>query len=189
MNVFKTMKWSTLVSGILLILLGIVALTTPLQSLLWLSLIISVAILVAGISALINHFTTDKADRSGWRLAEAILMTVIGVWMVFGSGSWALTAAIPYVFAAFVLVSGIIRAVESFELRRDGAPRWGWLLAIGIIQAALGVLLILAPLVSSTFLTTAISLALIGYGIGNIAMFVNMRRVGNYIRRRLRGDA
>lgn len=186
MNFFKAMKWSNLISGILLVLLGAVMLFTPGQNLVWLGLIISIAVLIAGIAALINYFTVDKADRSGWMLAEAIITTLIGVWMVFGSGSWAVAALIPYVFAVFILASGIVRIAESLELRSAGSRRWGWLLAFGIVSIILGVLLLLAPMISASFVSIALALLVIGYGISNITLFVNMQRAGNYIRDKIR---
>lgn len=186
MKIFKAMKWSSLVSGILLVLLGLVSLFSPGQNLVWLSVIISAIVLVSGIVTLVNYFTTDKADRSGWLLAEGILSTLIGAWMVFGSGSWALTAIIPYVFAVFVLALGITRVAEAFEYKAMGSGSWGWLLAFGILCILLGVLLFFAPLISATFLSVAVSMLVIGYGISNISRFITLQRAGNYIRKRFR---
>lgn len=186
MGIFKTMKWSALISGILLVLLGILTLVSPGLNLVWLALIISIAVLIFGISELIDYFTSDKAERTGWQLAEAIISTVIGIWMVFGSGSSALTTLIPYLFAVFVFISGIVRIVESFEWKRLGSREWGWQLFFGILSILLGILLFLSPMISATFITIALSLLLIAYGISNIVRYVNMQRVGNHVRRRIR---
>lgn len=188
MKLLKTMKWSHLISGILFALLGIVTLFTPLYNVAWLAAIISIALLVSGIAELINYFTTNKAERSGWLLAEAILSTLIGVWMVFGSGSWVLSSILPYIFALFVFASGIVHVVESFQLKAAGGHMWGWLLAFGIICAVLGGFMFFSPLFSASFIGVMLSLLFIGHGISNIAMYANMQRAGNYIRGRLRGE-
>lgn len=185
MGIFKAMKWSNLVSGILLVLLGILMLFMPRASLTGLSVVISIAVLISGIMELINYFATDKEDRSGWALAEGIIETLLGVWMVFGSGSSVLTSIIPYVFAIFIFASGIVRVAESLELKSYGSTRWGWLLAFGILAMILGVLLCFAPMISAAFVTTALSLLLICHGISNIMLYYNMQRVGNFVRKRL----
>lgn len=185
MKVFKAMRWTTLIAGILLVLLGVVSLFTPMQNLVWLGVVIGIAVLVSGITDLAHYFSTDKSERSGWALAEAIISSLIGVWMVFGSGSGLLTLIIPYIFAAFVLCLGITRIAEAITLRRLGAPRWGWLLALGIVVAVLGVLLFFAPLISASFVSVALSLLILTYGISNITLYVSMRRAGKYIRNRL----
>lgn len=186
MKLFKFFKWSTLVSGILLVLLGIMSLFLPAESLLVVAVLISIAVLVSGIASLVNYFSTPKEERSGWMLAEAILSTLIGIWMVFGSGAGVFTLLIPYIFAVMVTVSGILRIVESVELKRDGSSRWGWLLAFGILTAVLGVFLFFAPLISVTVMAFALSFAIISYGISNITLFYNIQKTGNYIKRRIR---
>lgn len=194
MKYFKAMKWTTLVSGILLAALGILSLFTPTQSLVWLSLIISISVLVAGIASFVSYFTAESEERSGWELAEAGITTLIGIWMVFGSGSWALTALIPIIFAIFVLGSGFVRIAESLDMRAMSVPRWGWLLAAGILSVLLGLLMFFAPSISAQFVSILLSLLLLGYGIGNIARFVIMQRTGRRIRKRIKeirgeGDA
>lgn len=186
MKYFKAMKWTTLVSGILLAALGIISLFTPMQSLVWLSVIISISMMVAGIASLVSYFTAEAEERSGWELAEAGITTLIGVWMVFGSGSWALTALIPIVFAIFVIGSGCVRIAESLDMRAMGTPRWGWLLAAGIVCVALGLLLFFAPATSAQLVSVLLSLLVLGYGIGSIVRFGIMQRTGRRIRRRIR---
>lgn len=186
MGIFKAMKWSNLISGILLVLLGVLMLFMPQASLTGIALVISIAVMISGIMELVNFFTTDKEERSGWALAEGIVETLLGVWMVFGSGSSVLTAIIPYVFAIFIFSSGFVRVAESIELKSYGARHWGWLLAIGILAMILGVLLCFAPIISAAFVTVALALLLICHGIGNIILFYNMQRTGNFIRKRLR---
>lgn len=186
MKYFKAMKWTTLVSGILLAALGIISLFTPMQSLVWLSVVISISVLVAGIASLVSYFTAEAEERSGWELAEAGITTLIGIWMVFGSGSWALTALIPIIFAIFVIGSGFVRIAESLDMKAMGTPRWGWLLAAGIVCVVLGLLLFFAPSTSAQLVSVLLSLLVLGYGIGNIVRFGIMQRTGRRIRRRIR---
>lgn len=186
MRYLRTLKWSSLVSGILLILLGIASLFGPQQSLIGLSLVISIAVLVFGISELIHYFTTDAGHRNGWMLAEAIVSTLIGAWMVFGSGAGSLSSIIPYVFAIFVFASGVIRIVESVDLKRRTFPYWGWMLVFGILLLILGILLFVSPLISAAFITIALSILLIGYGISNITVYINLQRAGDMLRDQFR---
>lgn len=182
----SAMKWTMLGSGILLAAFGILTLFLPGQNVLWLGVLISVIVLVSGISEMAAFFRERKEERSGWMLAESILMILLGIWMVFGSGSWVLTAILPYLFAVLLFAIGIVRIVESLELRSYGSRRWGWMLAFGIVLVILGGLLFFAPLLSAALISTLISMMLIGYGISNITVFVNIQRTGSYIRKRVK---
>lgn len=184
-KIFKSMKWLLLISGILILILGITMLFTPLENLITLAIFIGISMLISGISEIISFCNEEKGNRSGWMLASGILSTLFGIWTIFGSGTNALIVFIPFIFAVWVLSSSIMRIVGSISLKSEGSPVWGWLLAFGILGAVFGFLLLFSPVLSGVIISISIALILISHGVDNILIFFRLNKIGNHIREQL----
>ena len=134
--------------GIIMIVLGILALSFPVVASASVTVMVAIAFLLAGILGWIDIFM--RAKRLGrwycfWRLVVSTLLLVTGIWMViqFKSGAVpaamqikALASAIGLVF----LAEGAVTAIVSLSNRaRRG---WGWGLANGLVTLALGFLIL-----------------------------------------------
>ena len=134
--------------GIIMIVLGILALSFPVVASASITLMVAIAFLLAGILGWIDILM--RAKRLGrwycfWRLVVSTLLLVTGIWMViqFKSGAVpaamqikALASAIGLVF----LAEGAVTAIVSLSNRtRQG---WGWGLANGVVTLALGFLIL-----------------------------------------------
>ncbi len=177
MSEMNWMRWLLLIAGILLVAMGIGMLFTPLSNLLSLALFISLAMLVSGISEIFSYFGEAKAHRSGWILASGILTALFGCWLLFGRGMASLTIVLPFLFAAWVTSAGIMRAMGSFTLKDLGSHDWGWVLALGILEAILGFVLLFHPMYSVVVAGTLLAVIFLCYGFSNIAMFFSLTRV------------
>lgn len=184
-KLFQSTKWFLLLSGVIIVLLGITMLFTPLSNLLALIILVGITMLVSGISEMISYCTSEKWERSGWMLASGIITTILGIWVVFGSGSNALLAMLPMVFAVWIMTASIMRIVGSINLKAEGFTQWGWMLALGILGTLLGLLLLFSPILSSIIISYTIAFTLIVFGINNIIMFFRLKRLGDHIRKNL----
>jgi len=138
----------TQAEGIIMIVLGILALSFPVVASASVTLMVAIAFLVAGIVGWIDNLL--RARRLGrwycfWRLVVSTLLLVTGLWMViqFKSGMVpaalqikALASAIGLVF----LAEGAVSAIISFGNRTTRG--WGWGLANGLVTLVLGVLIL-----------------------------------------------
>ena len=138
----------TQAEGIIMIVLGILALSFPVVASASVTLMVAIAFLVAGIVGWIDNLL--RARRLGrwycfWRLVVSTLLLVTGLWMViqFKSGMVpaalqikALASAIGLVF----LAEGAVSAIISFSNRTTRG--WGWGLANGLVTLVLGVLIL-----------------------------------------------
>lgn len=172
----KTMRWLLLLSGILWILLGVTTILTPAATLVSLALFISLMMLLSGITEVFAYFADEPVFRSGWLLAGGILSVLLGLWLLIGQGYEALAVMIPFVFAAWVVSAGITRAVGAFSLKAAEYANWGWVLALGILEALLGFLLLYSPLLSLLLTTTLITVLFFSRGISNITVFATLTR-------------
>ncbi|MDY0266074.1 MAG: DUF308 domain-containing protein [Methanimicrococcus sp.] len=177
MDFFKSCRIFLLLSGLLMTLLGIVVIFTPYESLVALTLILGLLLLFSGLSEILIFIDQGKDERSGWWLAGGILSLIIGIWILFGRGSDALLAFIPTVFAVWVLFSGILRVVGSLSLRSYGVKYWWLSTILGLLYSIAGFALLFMPLLSSMLVVYTIAISLILYGITNVVIYWNLRKI------------
>ncbi len=182
MKKVNSMRWFMLVAGILMIILGIWTIFTPVANLVSIAIFISVALLVSGISEIAAYFGEDQKKHSGWVLAGGILNLLFGVWLLFGRNMAVMASSLPFVFAVWVACAGMMRAVGSFSLKELGSKQWGWVLALGILEALLGFALMYFPVLSMVMITVLLASLFISHGINDITIFTAMTRVRNHLK-------
>jgi uncharacterized membrane protein HdeD (DUF308 family) len=128
-----------LVEGIVLVILGTLALLAPVIASVAATVLFGWLLLLSGIVGLVTTFRARHAPGFWWSLLSALLGIVAGVvllgWPLLGTFS--LTA----VLIAFLFAEGIISIMYALEHRNALSGRWGWMLASGIVDIGLGVLL------------------------------------------------
>ena len=127
--------------GILLVVLGILALLAPVMASVAATVFFGWILFLSGLLGLISTIRARRAPGVWWSLVSALIGLAAGVlllgWPVFGALS--LTA----VLIAFLFAEGIVSIMYALEHRNALSGRWGWMLASGIIDVTLAVLLIL----------------------------------------------
>lgn len=138
----------TQAEGIVMIVLGLLALSFPVLASASVTMMVAIAFLVGGVVGWIDNLS--RARRIGrwhcfWRLVVSTLFLVAGIWMLlqFKAGIQpaalqvkALATAIGIVF----LAEGLVMATLSLSHRSTRG--WGWGLANGIVTLVLGVLIL-----------------------------------------------
>jgi uncharacterized membrane protein HdeD (DUF308 family) len=138
----------TIGEGIVLLVLGILALVFPIIASAWITVIVAIAFLVGGIIGWISNLS--RARRLSrlhcfWRLVVSTLFLVIGLWIIqqFSAGPLAAglqVAALAYAVGIVFLVEGIVAMIVSLShTERNG---WGWGLANGVVTLILGILIL-----------------------------------------------
>ena len=130
-----------LCEGILLVVLGILALLAPVVASVAATVFFGWILFLSGLLGLISTIRARRAPGVGWSLVSALIGMAAGVlllgWPVLGALS--LTA----VLIAFLFAEGIVSIMYALEHRNALSGRWGWMLASGIIDVTLAVLLLL----------------------------------------------
>ena len=177
----KAMRWLTLISGILLLILGFVMIGTPVENLVSIAVYICLMVLISGVMQILSYFSYDKQFRSGWLLVIGILGTLLGGWMLFSGNFLALIPVLPFVFATWLIVSSISLAVGSIDLKNIGAKNWGWQLAFGILGAILGFSLLLDPVSSALTVSYSLAFAFIYRGAIDVIFFFTTRSLNEKV--------
>ncbi len=137
-----------LIEGIILVILGIIAIVLPPIATIAFTIIIGWIFLVSGILGLITTFWARQAPGFWWALISAIIAIAAGVVLLL----WPISGAVSLtlVLIAFFVVEGIASILYAIEHRNQLSGRWGWMLVSGIID------LILAAIIFSGLPGTAV---------------------------------
>ncbi len=184
-------RWLLLITGILLVALGIWSIFTPLENLVSISIFIALSVILSGISEIVAFVQTDSEYRNGWLLAGGIFSILLGILTFAFRGIGAMAAMLPFLFAFWVISGGIMRVAGSFSMHSMQVKGWGWLLTFGILSVIMGVLLVFSPVLSAVLITIVLSGAFITFGVNNIAMFASLTSVKHkvaYLRDKINED-
>jgi len=127
-----------LFEGILLIVMGSLAILVPAIASLAATVFFGWILLLSGVIGLVTTIRGRHAPGFWWSLLSAIVGVVAGA-LLLGwplEGTFSLTA----VLIAFLLVEGGASIFYALEHRAESS-RWGWMLASGILDVALGAIL------------------------------------------------
>ncbi|KJH72527.1 HdeD family acid-resistance protein [Aliterella atlantica] len=162
-NLNKGSSNGSLGIGIVLIILGILAIAIPAVSTIvtetWIALILS----SAGVSKLFYAFQTR--DRGGfvWKILLSVLYIATGLMLFFYPLTGVLT--ITLLLGSFLLTEGVFELMLAFRLRPQ--QNWTWVLGDAVITLVLGAIIwfqwpfdarwLLGTLVGASVLSTGVS--------------------------------
>ncbi len=144
----SSLRAFTVAEGILMLVLGVLALVFPVIASAWVTMIVAVAFLVGGIVGWVSNLSRAKRLTRWhcfWRLVTSTLFVVIGAWIIrqFSAGPFTAglqVAALAYAVGIVFLVEGIVAIIVS--LSHQQRTGWGWGLANGIVTLILGILIL-----------------------------------------------
>ena len=149
-----TLRAFTLFEGVLMLVLGVLALVFPILASVWVTTVVAVAFLVGGIVGWINNLMRAKhLSRwlTFWRLVVSTVFVVAGVSMIqqLGAGPAGVVlpvASLSLAIGIVFLVEGAVASVVSLAHREISG--WGWGLLNGLITLILGGLILSLPAAS-----------------------------------------
>ncbi|MGE7157032.1 HdeD family acid-resistance protein [Methylobacterium ajmalii] len=142
--------WAVALRGVCGILFGIIAIVSPVATVLTLALLFAGYLIADGVFGIIAAVRAAQAhERWGLLLAEAVLNILMGVIAAFFPGGAVL--AFVLITAAWALLTGGLMLGAAFKLAQSHG-RW-WLALSGVVSLLWGVLLVVSPLIGAVVLT------------------------------------
>ena len=163
----KSMKLLNIIAGVILIAVGIYCLCNQSIAAMTAGLMVGIFMLVSGILEIVVFAATNGfMFGSGWLLLDGVLTVILSLFLLFNQ--WFTMMSLPFLFTLWLLFSGISRFVSAFDLRTFGVHGWGWILMIGIILMAAGLICMMDPWVSVMAIGITVGLVFLLEGISSI---------------------
>jgi len=166
-----------LIEGIILIILGALAIFLTPFATFAVTIILGWIFLVSGIVGLITTFGASRAPGFWWALLSALIAIGAGIILFVEPITGALSLTL--VLIAFFVVEGITSIMYALEHRRELSGRWEWMLISGIVD------LLLAGIIFAGFSGTAawalgllVGINMIFGGVALVGMAAHARSAG-----------
>ena len=131
-------NWGWLLAlGILMIILGVVAMAAPVVATIAIQVMLGWLLVISGIAEGIHAFMVKEWRGFLLELLSAVLYLGVGLMLLVDPLKGAV--ALTLILAVFLLVEGIFKIITALRVRDHRG--WGWLLASGIVSVILGVLI------------------------------------------------
>ncbi|MDE7017659.1 MAG: DUF308 domain-containing protein [Lachnospiraceae bacterium] len=166
-RILKKIKTNVLISALLCIALGIVLVVWPGMSVQVVCMAIGAVLILNGISRLANFiFGRDGSLFSQMNLVMGIIITVIGVWILFQPSK--IIAMIPILVGIIIIIHGINNLQQAVSLCQSRYDKWWIALLLGLVTVGFGILLICNPFKAIDTLVMFIGIFMIYDGISDI---------------------
>ncbi len=167
-----------LVQGLLMLVLGMLALARPMIATLAVEIFAGWLFLVSGIVGLAGVFTAWKTPGFVWALIRAVVAIVIGVLLLCRPIAGVLTLTL--LLAAFFAAEGIAQIIASLSQRASLPGSWLWVLLSGVIDLILAAIIIFGwPGTAAWVLGLMVGINLLMSGVALVVTALACRRVGD----------
>ncbi|MEZ4600379.1 MAG: HdeD family acid-resistance protein [Syntrophotaleaceae bacterium] len=159
--------------GILQILLGVVAVGSPLAGGLVVTMVLGVSLIISGIARLFAAFAADSFGAGTLAFVWGLLVASTGFYIFTnpGLGLATLTLAI----SLMLFVSGLAESVVAFHVKPQSG--WGWILFGGLVSVILAIMVWLRFPISGIWLVgTLVGIHLLVTGIETVMIGSAVRR-------------
>ena len=161
--------------GILLLVLGLVAIVIPPLATLAVTILFGWLFLLSGVVGLVTTFWMRSAPGFWWSLASAALAILAGGYLLAQPIAGALSLTV--VLIAFFIIEGVASVLFALEHRRELSGQWGFMLVSGIVDLVLSVMLIAGlPSTAVWALGLLVGINMVFGGMALIAMALHARK-------------
>jgi uncharacterized membrane protein HdeD (DUF308 family) len=163
-----------LIEGIVLLILGAIAVGVPPVATVAVELFIGWLILLSGVLGLVMTFQTRGSPGFGWSLLSALLGIVVGIVLVMWPLSGVLTLTV--MLTVFLTLEGVASIMYALAHRRESSSRWELMLVSGIVDLILaGLILAGLPGTAAWAIGLIVGVNLLFGGVALVAMALQAR--------------
>lgn len=174
MKFLKSLKINALVTAILYILIGLLFVLLPDEVTQFITLIVGVALVIAGIVYIIDYFRRWDIEYRSNGLAIGILLLFAALFLFLQSNL--IVTAIPILLGFAVVVSGTIKLQNAIVLNKTGDNMWKPVLVLALVSLALGIVFMINPFATTRVLVILIGVGLMLSGLSDLVIIILMSR-------------
>ena len=162
------------VEGIVLVILGLLAVAVPPLAGLAVTIIFGWLFLISGVAGLMTTFAMRYAPGFLWSLLSGALGILAGALLLVQPALGLVT--LTYVLIAFFVLEGVATIMFALDHRLSLSGRWGFVLASGLIDLFLAVIILMGlPGTAAWALGIIVGINLVFGGVSLIAMAAAVR--------------
>jgi uncharacterized membrane protein HdeD (DUF308 family) len=128
-----------LVEGIVLVVLGVLAIVVPQVATLAVAIFLGWLFLISGVAGLVTTFMARHAPGFWWSLISAVLAIAAGLVLLARPVVGAVSLTLLLI--VFFVIEGVASIMYALEHKKDMSGQWGWMLISGIIDLVLAVMI------------------------------------------------
>lgn len=172
-RVFAGIWWLIVLRGAAAIVLGLIAMFAPTDTVLALLLFLGVYLIVDGAFGLVSSVMAGRRqERWGLLIAESLLNVLVGGILLMEPGIGLVVFML--LLAAWAIVTGALMIGTAMNHKRDGK---GWLVAGGLVSVIFGILLAVAPVIGAVVLTWWLGVYALMFGAALVVFGFHLRRI------------
>jgi uncharacterized membrane protein HdeD (DUF308 family) len=163
-----------LTEGIILLILGMLAIVVPPIATIAVAILIGWLLLMSGIVGLIATFRSRSAPGFWWSLVSALIGIGAGIVLL----GWPLSGALSLtlILTVFLVLEGVVSILYGLEHKRELSGRWGVMLFSGIVDLILaGIIFAGLPGTAAWAIGLLVGVNLVFGGSALIAMALHAR--------------
>lgn len=140
----KSFRTTTLVSGIIMLVLGVLCLFFPVESILAMEIIASIFLIVLGIKQIADYTQLPVFMRLGGGVLTGVLNILLGI-ILLSSGGKTMMFTYAWLFAIELLTVGIESIAVANRMKFYGIQDTGYMTANGVLAIIGAVILMFMP--------------------------------------------
>ena len=166
--------WTSLLLGIVYIIVALWLMFSPLSSYVALSIVFSISMLISGILEIIFSLSNRKGVPSwGWYLASGIIDLILGIYLM--ANIVLSMAVLPFIVAFWLMFRGFASTGYAMDLKRYGTRNWGWYMAFGVLAILCSIGIIWQPGLGALSLVYMIAYTLLIIGIFRVMLSFELK--------------
>ena len=114
----------------------------------------------------------NQSEGAGWILADGIITFILSCIVL--SNQLVTDAIIPLFFGMWIMFSGTMRIVASFNMKKAETKGWAWSLVLGIIGMFAGIYSFFNPLLGDFAIVVMVGIFFLIQGINMLTLGVMM---------------
>lgn len=166
---------SSLISSIILMILGILLIVQSEVTIITISYIIGTVLIALGALAIIKYIKNfQNASKDSLDIVYGIVTIILGVIVIYNPE--AIASIIPIIIGIGIIVSSVTKIQYSIELRDSLSDKWKITMIISIISTICGVILICNPFKGAVVIMQIIGAFIVVYSILDIISTITIKK-------------
>lgn len=171
---FKRIKWGTLLSAVLTIIIGIFLLARPDAAVATISIVVGWVLLAGGVVSVILFFTGKTYGFEYLNIILGVIGIVLGLWIVIDPDF--ISSFITILLGILMLTHGAVDFQSALQHKKLGGEKWWIDMVFALITLALGVFVIILHFNAAKYIMMFCGISLILDSLTDFLIVIRLAR-------------